>query len=338
MSQAKRQILFDGADFSVFAREYGSDVLFVTFTGRREKPEKFGFGEKFLQNVEQSGIFFLSKRNHWWSTPDFLAAIKVVAAWIEARHFKRVVAYGSSMGAHGALLTIGRLPVSEVIVFCPQFSMDPKDMPTERRWLSDVRGIDFSHKQPLLADPNLKPVVLVDPFFVDGMSHVSQLRRIYPSLELVPVAASGHKPANFMKRYSVLGDFMRHVVSEPSSATIIRRLIREGRRRSPLYWSRLGLRCLHRRRILHAETCLKIASRLAFANQDDMEIMEVSLFAARYHYSRHDMLACTAFLTLANTIAPGHNDVQKALGQLGAAAAGVSRFITAPTSPEEAVA
>lgn len=333
----ERHVLFDGPDLTVFVKDYESESLFITFTGRREKPERFGFGEKFLQNVEQSGIYFLSKRNHWWSTPDFLAAMQVVSAWIGARHFNRVVAYGSSMGAHGALLTIGRLPVSDVIVFCPQFSIDPEDMPSERRWLADVRGIDFSHKQPLLADPDLKPLVLVDPFFADDMIHVSQLKRLYPGLELVPVAASGHKPANFMKRYSVLGDFMRHVVTDPSSATNIRRLIRDARRRSPLYWSRLGLRCLHQRRVRRAEACLKIASRLAFVNQSDLEVLEVSLFAARFHHARHDILSCTACLTLANTISPGNNDVQKVLAQLGPAAAGASKYLAVPSAPEEAV-
>jgi hypothetical protein len=91
-----------------------AESVFVTFTPRNGgRPNKKGFGEPFFSKRAIPALHFVAQWNHWWQVPDVLEAIELSQPLLAG--FKRVVTYGASMGAHGALgrsqdLTAGGFP------------------------------------------------------------------------------------------------------------------------------------------------------------------------------------------------------------------------------------
>lgn len=153
------QILFDTDDIQVryvaHTDTLHPDVCFVTFSPRQAAGISTGFGEGLFTARRINAFHFISKWNHWWQTDDFATAAAVVDAFLKDGDCKRLVAYGSSMGGTGALLASQHLPVTETLVFCPQYSMDPAIVPDEVRWKALVPLITFGPDMM----PSIRPSV-----------------------------------------------------------------------------------------------------------------------------------------------------------------------------------
>jgi hypothetical protein len=102
--QDERTVIFDGAGIRIVAVPRSSPgLLVVSFTGRdHAPPAATGAGEGFLTKNDIDAVHVISKQNHWWNTPDWPEALRVIAAYAVTRGEPDIVTYGSSMGARRA--------------------------------------------------------------------------------------------------------------------------------------------------------------------------------------------------------------------------------------------
>lgn len=201
------QILFDTDDIQVryvaHTDTLHPDVCFVTFSPRQAAGISTGFGEGLFTARRINAFHFISKWNHWWQTDDFATAAAVVDAFLKDGDCKRLVAYGSSMGGTGALLASQHLPVTETLVFCPQYSMDPAIVPDEVRWKALVPLITFGPDMMPSIRPTGPTYVLSDPLFAPDQKHVHRTRACRP-IHFIPVAFSNHHVPKVVKQYGLL--------------------------------------------------------------------------------------------------------------------------------------
>jgi len=207
--------LFEGRDIRVVSRlvESHRNELVITFTGRSANPpvEK-GFGEVYLAKKGISAIHFISKANHWWQTPEPLEAIeKLKRDGLLAD--RRLILYGSSMGGYAALIYSRVLKPENIILFSPQYSIDARKVPFERRWRNYAAQVKFDHDDMAAgfdADASVK--VIFDPFFKPDARHVDLIETLRP-IERVSIPFAGHNTAR------VLGEL--NMITETTDALIL---------------------------------------------------------------------------------------------------------------------
>jgi len=187
---------YEGKDIVVRADlQLAGDVLFVTFSSRREHgakggPRPDGFGEHFLASQRIPYICFINKANHWWQTEEVPTAIEQLKRDHRLDRFARIVTYGASMGAYGALLFSGALNASDVLAFSPQYSV-AGELPLQPEWRSEMMGVPILF-EPMSRriSPTARVLLISDPLTKLDRQHIAAIEGAR-SCERVPVPFSG---------------------------------------------------------------------------------------------------------------------------------------------------
>ena len=106
-------------------------VTFDSFTDHRTL-DRPGFGQAFLCSRSIDAIHVLSRENDWYQYPETADAMAAVQAVTQG--YKRVLTYGSSMGAYAAIRLAGLAGAHAALALSPQFTIDPAVAPFEYRW------------------------------------------------------------------------------------------------------------------------------------------------------------------------------------------------------------
>lgn len=202
-----------------------SQVCVVSFTPWTKSPPGAPFAATYLQSREVSGIFFRSLHNDWWDTPDVSAAIDIVLPLL--RRFDRCVAYGSSMGAFGAIAFAARLGCQAVIAISPQAAIDRSIVPWETRWACEAAARTYalgnagSHTTKflhvaLIYDPWYEP----DKKHVELIEHESIMRGAV--VQRIPFGFAGHPASKVLLETGLLKDIIgRLIVGFPLNKQMI---------------------------------------------------------------------------------------------------------------------
>ncbi|OJH43032.1 hypothetical protein [Paracoccus sp. SM22M-07] len=130
--------IYEDAVLKIVAREGGnlceSGSVLLSFTGVGhamggidvQKPEFFGAGKTF-DNI----IFITDTTRSWSNALDYRTIKECIAPYIDG---KEVHSIGNSMGGFNAIISTHHIPTKTCIAFSPQFSIDPEQVPWERRW------------------------------------------------------------------------------------------------------------------------------------------------------------------------------------------------------------
>ncbi|WP_443751191.1 hypothetical protein [Asticcacaulis solisilvae] len=245
-------VLFDGNDIKVRYTGFGDqarhpETLFVTFTPRQnDRPE--GFGEAFFQKLSVNAIYVVSKWNHWWNTPEFETALLAVADFVATLRPPRLITYGSSMGGLGALLAAHYLDPTETLAVCPQYSMDTRIVPFEKRWKVYTANITFGPDLMASVPSKGKTYIFVDLLFDSDRRHLEMIRAVR-GVTPIPVNFAGHDVAGRLNKYGILSSTLEAIVAAPLDQHHLIRTIRASRQASAHYWSMLGTRALNTGRI-----------------------------------------------------------------------------------------
>lgn len=229
-----RQIIVESENVRV-VRVAGTrtDVAFVTFEAHQLDPDldRAGFGEKFLRDNGFTTYHFLAKDNFWFQYPEMEEVLAVVRADIAPG--TEIVAYSVSMGGYAAIRFAGLLGVSRILTFSPQYSIDPKIVPWEKRWdrlFDRPRRILWEH----LMVPRGVPVYLFyDPHNRDR-HHVRLFRR---EVDVVPVRVpyAGHASITVLMQCGLLGDAVLDVAENRFDAPAFQQKLAAHLDRSALY-------------------------------------------------------------------------------------------------------
>src|SRR5271166_1854620 len=168
--------VFRNGDFVVRAvTGFDSSVCVVTFDSYSDLRtlDRPGFGERFFEENRVDAIHVIARANDWYQHDDIFEICRAVAAI--ASNYRRVYAYGSSMGGYAAIRFGALVGAKAAIALSPQFSIDKSIVPFERRWSGDAKRIRFVAERK--TDHSFAPLAYVsyDPFDLDRR-HVELFR------------------------------------------------------------------------------------------------------------------------------------------------------------------
>jgi pimeloyl-ACP methyl ester carboxylesterase len=154
--------------------------------------------------------------------------------------FRKVVTLGNSMGGYGALLFASRLPnCTSAIAFVPQFSMDPRVVPKEKRWRRFTERIaDWPQQHLLHGMPDTLPLHI---FFGarerrDG-PHVDFFKRHATSgTSIYVLRGAAHDPARRLRDKGLLAATLDAIIVDDAGGARVRPLFSEKRIRYD-FWS-----------------------------------------------------------------------------------------------------
>jgi tetratricopeptide (TPR) repeat protein len=188
------ETLYSSPNLEVVRRApHGSAIVVITFQSfvDAHEPPRGGFGEAFLYENGFDAIHVISRSNAWYQYADMPAALAAIdtAAGAATR-----VTYGLSMGAYAAVRFARDVQAARVIAISPQYSIDPRSVPFEKRWSEFGATIRFLWDWPPVragaAPTGPEVTAIYDPHNLD-ISHVRLIAAQHP-LRHVPVPYGGH--------------------------------------------------------------------------------------------------------------------------------------------------
>ena len=174
-------------------------VTFDSFTDNRTLDRR-GFGEDFFRSRSMDAIHILSRENDWYQYAETEAAMATVHA--ATRGHARVITYGSSMGGYAAIRLAGLVGAHCALAMSPQYSIDPKVAPFERRWHEPSRRFAPVWERRLPFPVLDEAYVVYDPMDSDGR-HAELLKTKF-KFTPVPLKQAGHTVVGYLHEIGLL--------------------------------------------------------------------------------------------------------------------------------------
>jgi pimeloyl-ACP methyl ester carboxylesterase len=264
------QAVFEGEHLRACLMAGTRDRLIVTFDHR--KKGRAGFNAPRHSSTFARGGFWqlnIQTRENDWFINSETAALETALKRLRGR-FGRVNLMGFSMGGYGALRFARALGADQVVIISPQFSIARDVVPFERRFhIEAERFCPLTGDLARAAVPELRGLILVDPFHAVDMKHVAKICRLFPQLELARLGFAGHPATQVIRTAGRIWALHREITATQGAD---RRLIcdahRDGRRESPGYWERLATRAEPRRPAVAAHARERAAALLRAGVRD----------------------------------------------------------------------
>jgi tetratricopeptide (TPR) repeat protein len=236
------ETIFDGKDLKVVKEIYpGCPIVVVSYTGRAANPPvKVGFGEPHLRKRGISAIYYFSKANHWWQTPELNHSIELLDKGGHLPAGATRVLYGSSMGGFAALISSKALKADRVIVYSPQYSINTKKVPFETRWQNYAARVTFDWDDlgAGLSD-TARIQVICDPFFTPDMKHIELVEK-HRSVERIAIPFAGHNTARLLNEIRLITPFTDDLINDTLDTKAFLRAYKAARDQCSLFWHGLS--------------------------------------------------------------------------------------------------
>ena len=235
------ELVFDRADLRLVLYPGDRRLLMVTLDWRRDGKADFS-PANYSTTFARMGYAQLSiktRANDWFLNADTLAAETAMARL--SATYDRVQILGFSMGGYGALRFASVLGARSVVVVSPQWSLHPDQAPFEQRYPTESARFD-----PALGDlssravPELRGLILIDPFVAADLQHARQITALFPKLRILRLNFGGHPGFQIVRDAGKTWTLHQAAAAlQPNPAQIIA-AHRAGRRGSAGYWQRLA--------------------------------------------------------------------------------------------------
>ena len=184
----------------------------------------------------------MGKREDWYQYEEINHALAAVKEYVSSAD--RVMAYGSSMGGYAAIRFAEKCGAHIALAISPQYSIDPKKVPFEKRWLSDSRRIRFLRKVDGPIRSNIQTIIVYDPLSQDK-HHVSLIKKEIDALCLA-LPFTGHPATTFLSEIGLLKELVFSAIQGNLDARQFKLKAREARSHSSLYYTTASERFLQR--------------------------------------------------------------------------------------------
>lgn len=244
------ETIFDGEHVRVKVARRSSHVVCVSFSDHFQPEGEFraGFGEPALEEGGVTSIYVLSRFNHWWQTPEMVAALAGVKGAIAGYGPRSVVTYGASMGGYGAIYFASELGADRAIAFSPQ--TDIWDNPLETRWRKEAAAWPkLLHPVSEVLTSSCEYILVYDPLETLDAMQVGMLT----GAKHLHLRHCGHRSVPLLHEIGylkgVLLSALDGVSSERINAAMLNTL-RAKRRQSSTYLSHFLTRLVRKNRLL----------------------------------------------------------------------------------------
>ncbi len=320
-------VLLDSDDIRIdhFERGGADNTLVVTFDPIAYNWTRPPFGHEFLQKQALDVVAVRKKGENFYqplSREAFAAAVRPVAA-----RYKRVVAYGSSLGAYAALY-FGRDEPWVVIASSPRNSTHP--VFGGKHWQDQV---PFLHERFGTASAaRCQAFVLFDPQDPMDRRYIEgEVLPQFPTAEPLRVPYSGHPTNQMLGDIGFIAPFIRAVIADLPRAqwpALERRALRH---KSSAYLHVLGLTALEHGHLTWADALVGRALELKPRSPAALGVL------GRIRLLQNDAPAAVKAAEAALVTLPGEPSLLALLERARRAAETPPTPTTAPTGPEPRV-
>lgn len=234
------QELFRSDDMAVRrVAGFGGPICYVTFASYTDDRtlDRPGFGEEFFRGRGIDAIHVLSRENRWYQHPELMEALAAVSA--ATAGYRRVIAYGSSMGGFAALRYGAVCGATVGLALSPQYSIDPAVAPFDRRWPDDMARIVFRDDANLPSLP--LQYVAYDPCDAHDRQHFGLFAAHSATVGLA-VRHGGHPVGSYMAETEMLRGLLERIERGDLDPAGYVAELRRRRRRSGHYFYILAQR------------------------------------------------------------------------------------------------
>ncbi|MFT8402371.1 MAG: hypothetical protein ABF932_00650 [Gluconobacter potus] len=235
---------------------FSKDNLVISFDSYTDRPhlDRPGFGEHFFQKNSIDCIHVLSRTNTWYQYPEMGNVIDEIRKI--SQNYDRIFTYGASMGGYAAIRFGGKLDATAIAI-APQYSVDPKIMPEERRWLESV-NLTYSQERRRPIEPLKCTIIFYDPFDALDRRHVKRISQD-TSVTEAAIPYAGHMAGVYLAEVGMLGKGILEIINSDFDAVSFSHLARKRRRESAKYYEVLSALA----RCRHPEWALSLARKAA---------------------------------------------------------------------------
>lgn len=286
MTKVEHDKLFRSENLAVSYLRKKSDTIIISFDCWTETPSLDAecWGQSAIEKLDCSGIFFKCSANRWWQYEETMEALR--KAHEICLKYKKVITYGTSMGAYATIRFSGPLGSMQTIAISPQYSIDPSKVPFEDRWNEDLTYIESFRESRI--NHSGKIFIIYDPGDLKDRAHVDLIKCEAP-VEEIKLRNASHAAPNTLNQMKILKEILKLAVYDTFDASIIRDLYKKNRALSCNYFRNLSTRGLNRHRKL---MCLRRAEELepndseVIAYIGDFFMQEGLLDQAKPYYSK----------------------------------------------------
>jgi len=189
--EVRRVVAGDGAAQVVTFESYHDDPGFA----------RSGFGQSFFAREGLTAIHVLSAGNDWYQHAEMDEALACIRAATQGA--ARLLAYGSSMGGYAAIRFADAIGATHALALSPQYTIDRRRFPKERRWYNDQRRIAFRADYNGAIACRADVVVAYDPMMPMDAAHIDRIAADVPVRRL-RLPHAGHPVAPFLNEVDLL--------------------------------------------------------------------------------------------------------------------------------------
>lgn len=230
---ARPGLLIDTGRVAALYQKGEGETLLVSFAPRQERPSIWGQG--FLSRFGVSLLGLADYHASWFPERDMAQVLPALEA-VLASH-RRVVLYGFSMGAYGALKYGARLRADVTLAFSPQFSIEPGQVGhfDHRRSRLFFRPELHDGMRVTPGDMAGQVLLFLDPLFREDARHAALIGEAGP-VARVPTPFSRHDSIRFAVNAGLVERLLREALGQGGvDEGRARRLRRERRLLCPDY-------------------------------------------------------------------------------------------------------
>ena len=198
--------------------------------------DRLGFGEAFFADNGVSALHVMGRREDWYQYPEMRQALQAVREFTIGA--SRVMTYGSSMGGYAAVRFAEPCAAHIALALSPQYSIDPRRAPFEKRWLSDSRRIKFLQEIDGPIRSETRTIIVYDPR-TDDRRHVELIKGDI-NVDEIPAPFTGHPVATFLSEIGLLKSMVLSSLDGTIDTKECRRFIRASRSDSSIYYASLA--------------------------------------------------------------------------------------------------
>lgn len=190
-------IIFEDQALQVLYHNRNSIYLLVTFGDMLNLANGSDYFAKHVTEASSiSSLAFMAKARNWYPPESMAAALSVIKSTLLSH--KEIVAYGSSMGAYGALKYGSLIRANTTLAAAPQWSINPNEVGDWDRRFVSYWGKDSGGDGIRSCDCHGQAFIFADPTHIYDRTNADLIVAEHPDANLIHTHFSGHGAAFYL--------------------------------------------------------------------------------------------------------------------------------------------
>jgi len=224
--------IFENDEISVYFSAGRGETAVLSYSSMRHDFAVKGIPAlAMMQSYGYDTFGIIARRDNWYPIPSMQAVMQALRARLASYSCR--LAYGSSMGAYGAIKHSKGFGCDFVLALAPQYTIDPQRVAEwDGRYHSNFRA-------ELNADMEISPqdlggqiTVIADPFYKMDMRHAAYIEKL-GAVNIIRASGCEHLVIQPLAGREVMGNFLQALMT--GNHRRAESIYRDSRKASPYY-------------------------------------------------------------------------------------------------------